>query len=61
MPSGRIYGLSELAEASGVPLNTLKARRLRGKLPEPTARLRCGDVWAGPEIERWIAEASPRD
>lgn len=57
----RIYGLAELAEAIGVSQNTLKARRLRGKLPAPTAHLRCGDVWQGPEIETWIAEHSSRN
>lgn len=54
----RIYGLAELAEAIGVSQNTLKARRLRGKLPAPTEHLRCGDVWQGPEIEAWIAQHS---
>lgn len=54
----RIYGLAELAEEIGVSVNTVKAWRFRGKLPVPSQCLRCGDVWQGPEIEKWIAQHS---
>lgn len=51
-----LYGLAEIAEALGVNRDLVNKWRERGKLPEPTAQLKAGYVWAGEDIEWWIQE-----
>jgi predicted DNA-binding transcriptional regulator AlpA len=58
MPETRLYGVAELAAATGQRRATVSQWARRGRLPEPTARLAMGPVWAGPEIEGWIAAHS---
>ena len=52
----KLYGLAELAEATGLPLGTLRQWRSRGKLPEPTYRVKGGHYWQGREIEAWLQQ-----
>ena len=51
-----LYGLAEIAAALGVPVGKVRDWREAGRLPEPTAKLRAGYVWAGEDIEWWIEE-----
>lgn len=54
MTNGALYGITELAVATGQRRDTLSQWYRRGKLPEPAARLAMGPVWMGPSIEAWI-------
>lgn len=54
MSDGALYGISELAVATGQRRDTLSQWYRRGKLPPPAARLAMGPVWMGPAIEAWI-------
>ena len=55
----RVYTLKDLAEVTGVPYNTLRQWKNRGKLPEPNYHLGQSSAWAGKKIEEWIA-SEPR-
>jgi hypothetical protein len=57
----RLYGLTELAEATGLPLGTLRQWRSRGKLPAPTYTLKAGQFWQGREIEAWLSRTNRTD
>jgi helix-turn-helix protein len=54
--SPRMYGIAEIADALGVPRNTVAQWRIRGKLPPATEYLRTGPVWDAKTIEPWIRE-----
>jgi predicted site-specific integrase-resolvase len=57
----KLYGLAELAEATGVPLGTLRQWRSRGKLPAPTCTLKAGQFWQGREIDEWLSRTNRTD
>ena len=52
----RLYGLAEIAETLGVDIHLVRLWRDRGKLPEPTAKLTMGWVWAAEDIDPWMGE-----
>lgn len=54
----KLYGVTELAAAFNVRINTIQRWRTRGKLPEPQ-QLACGPIWSGSEIEEMIAAGGP--
>ena len=54
MAKPHMFGIAELAAATGRPRGTIAQWYRRGKLPDPTARLAMGPVWTGPDIEDWI-------
>lgn len=54
MPS--LYGIYEIAQALGVSRAAMAQRRVRGKLPPPTAVLSMGAVWRAEDIEPWIEQ-----
>lgn len=51
----KLYGLTEIARATGLPPNLVTVWHHRGRLPEPTARLAMGPVWEEADIWPWIA------
>lgn len=55
-PKLKLYGIAEIAGATGRSASIISVWVSRGKLPEPYQELVRGKVWAGPEIEAWIQE-----
>ncbi len=51
-----LYGLAELAKATGIDRRVLSVWYGRGKLPPPTQALKSGPVWDAQAIEPWIKE-----
>lgn len=51
----RIYGLAEIARECGKTIHAVRKWQQRGILPTATERLVQGYVWAGPEIEAFLA------
>ena len=53
-----IYGVTEVAEALGVPRVTISVWLYRGMydIPKPTNRLSRGAVWLAETIEPWIEQ-----
>jgi predicted DNA-binding transcriptional regulator AlpA len=56
MSKDPLFGIAELAQATGHPRGTLSQWYRRGKLPEPAATLAMGPVWTGPEVTAWIED-----
>lgn len=52
----KLYGLSEIADATGDKLNTVSQWYKRGKLPEPDQLLKMGPVWSADTIRPWIRQ-----
>lgn len=50
----RLYGIAEIADATGQRRQTVAQWYARGKLPEPTARLAMGPVWTGRDLASWL-------
>jgi predicted DNA-binding transcriptional regulator AlpA len=50
----KLYGLTEIAAATGIDRRVLAMWLHRGKLPEPDARLAMGPAWTARRIEPWI-------
>lgn len=52
-----LVGATEIAQRAVVKLDTVdKWRRRHADFPEPVAELAAGDVWAWPDIEKWLEE-----
>lgn len=49
-----IYGLTEIARATGWDRRTLSVWVARGKMPPPTQRLASGPIWDAAVIDPWI-------
>lgn len=62
MARERLYGLKEIAAATGVRAATLSAWQARGNngMPPPDQRLGAGPVWFAATIEPWIASLGRR-
>lgn len=54
MTTAKLYGVREIAEATGIPASVLYVWKNRGKLPPPDAVLAMGPVWTARTIEPWI-------
>lgn len=50
----RLLGSAELAEELGWLRQRVTIYLKRGRLPEPTARLRCGPVWTGDQVDELV-------
>jgi len=55
----KLYGIAEIAGAIAARPETVAQWYRRGKLPEPTARLKMGPVWSAADIEAWIRQVRP--
>jgi hypothetical protein len=53
-----LMGLAEIAARCSAPLTTVSAWYRRGNLPRPLASLKCGPVWYGAEVERWLRSSA---
>jgi hypothetical protein len=51
-----LYGLREVAEATGLTYQAIRQRRARGAMPAPDWELATGPIWAADTIDRWQAE-----
>ena len=49
-------GIAEIAQRAGVSRQTVAQWHVRGKLPEPDARLAMGPVWRETTIEAWLTK-----
>lgn len=49
-----LYGVTELAAATGQRRDTISQWYRRGKTPKPAARLAMGPVWMGDDVAAWI-------
>lgn len=54
--TGWCMGVAEIAQRIGKPRNVVAQWVVRGKLPEPDARLAMGPVWREETIEAWLTE-----
>lgn len=54
MTAPKFYGVTEIADAVGIPTSVLYVWKNRGKLPAPDAVLAMGPVWTARTIEPWI-------
>lgn len=52
----RLLGSAELAEQLGWIRQRVTVYLKRGKLPEPVARLRCGPVWTGEQVDELVRQ-----
>ena len=55
-----LVGSAEAAKIAGMTTHALKMQRLRGRMPEPVARLECGPIWVRSQIEDWTADRAAR-
>jgi len=57
MPDLDVLGLAEVADLLGLTRQAAHQRLVRGRLPEPDARLAAGPVWRRSTIDRWLTTA----
>jgi predicted DNA-binding transcriptional regulator AlpA len=55
-----LLGIAEIAARLGVPRATVAQWHVRGKLPEPDARLAMGPVWREQTIATWERKRAAR-
>ena len=53
MKSSDLLGVHEVAEYLGLKRQTVSVYVLRGIMPKPVARLKCGPVWSRGSIDVW--------
>lgn len=54
-----VYTLQDLADRTGIRPGTLRAWKVRGRLPAPSYKLGQSPAWTGKAIEEWLA-SNPR-
>jgi predicted DNA-binding transcriptional regulator AlpA len=54
----RLIDYDEIQERTGIPYNTLRVWKVRGKMPEPDYTVGQSPAWLPAHIEPWIEEHS---
>jgi hypothetical protein len=58
-PTGKLAGITEVAEICGVTARSASTYSLRSDFPQPLDYLSVGPIWRASQVERWADKTLP--